>query len=318
MLLARQPIPEVLSDPATPENVRDRLAPVEEVRAFALTLGLEVGDQYTRYVAWPGDRIVTTLVRTRAGSLDAVPWRYPLLGSLPYRGYFDRDRAEAEAARLRDEQGFDVCVSGVAAYSTLGWLDDPVTGPMLMRGHATLVETLFHELVHATAFVPGHADFNESVARFLGAQATLRFFASAPPGPGRPADWPSIDEVRGRFEDRRAIDRTIADFRDAVTALEGAPHRHELRGELERSLRDRLATLPLTTLDAERVASHARLSDACLALRDTYTGDEERHAMVLEALGGDLPAMVARLRIWASEERPLESFYDVQGAPQAD
>ena len=84
---------------------------MESVRAFASERGLRVGGQYTSFVDWPGDRIVTTLVRTRPGSLDAVGWWYPFLGQLPYRGYFDQARAEREAiaeSKARIEMLFTV------------------------------------------------------------------------------------------------------------------------------------------------------------------------------------------------------------------
>lgn len=118
LLWARQPINEVLEAPETPVETRSLLSLVEGVRIFAAELGLRIGDQYTSYVEWPNDRIVTTLVRTRPPSVDAIPYWFPVVGELPYKGYFDRAQAEAEAQRLRETDDFDVCVSGVTAYST--------------------------------------------------------------------------------------------------------------------------------------------------------------------------------------------------------
>ena len=310
----RQSIDAVVADPATPSDVRAMLARVEDVRAFATDLGLDVGGQYTSYVDWPGDRVVTTLVRTKRDSLETVPWRYPLLGALPYRGFFDRARAEQEAERLRGE-AYQVCVSGVSAYSTLGWIDDPVTRPMLVRGPALFVETLLHELVHATAFVPGDADFNEGVAQFIGQQAAIRYFEQHPPSADTPEDWPDADEVGAAILDRtRIADLTLA-FRESLADLEGAPDRAERRAEAEAALRDELAGLSLAAYDPERVAEAARLSDPCLALRGTYVRDRPRHAAVLQALGGDLRAMIERLARWADEEREVEAFFEI--APDA-
>ena len=313
----RQAIDEVVADPNTTEEVRALLARVPDVRTFAEEIGLEVGGQYTSYVEWPEDRIVTTLVRTEAGSLEAVPWRYPFLGALPYKGFFEVDRAEAEAEALRAED-YQVCVSGVAAYSTLGWIDDPVTGPMLARGPGSLVETLLHELVHATAFVPGEADFNESVAQFIGQQAAIRFFERHPPGPNTPDEWPDAARVRAAIAERRAIAEATLAFRDALIELDGHPDRATLRGAAEARARDALRALPLEVYSPETVAERARLSDPCLALRGTYVRDGPRHARVLEALDGDLDAMIARLRLWAEEERDVESFFDVSGIVAAD
>lgn len=306
----RKSIEAVLADPTVPEGDRRLLARVGAVRRFAAELGLSVDEQYTDYVDWPGDRIVTTLVRTRAGSLEAVPWRYPILGALPYKGFFDQARAEAEAARLERDAAFEVCVSGVSAYSTLGWIDDPVTQPMLRRGPGSLVETLFHELVHATAFLPDAADFNESVAQFIGQQAALRFFEAHPPAADEtPESWPDAARVAAAIEDRNRIAAATLAFRAEVEALDGTPDRAQRRAEAEATARAGLRALPLTVYDAERVAERARLSDACMALRGTYVADGPRHAAVLRALGGDLPAMIDRLRRWADEERSPESFY---------
>lgn len=317
MLWLRQPIEKALLDPAHPESVRSLLEIVDPVREFARSLGLDVDDQYTSYVDWPGDRIVTTLVRTRPDSLELVPWWFPVLGELPYKGFFDRERAEREAARLAEDGEYQVCVSGIAAYSTLGWLDDPVTRPMLLRGAGALVETLLHELVHATAFLPGDADFNEGVAQFIGQEAAVAFFASADdkrsPRPraeeAEPPALPSPERVRDSIQDRRLLSEAMLVFKDEVALLEGVPDRAERRAAAEANARQALGNLPLRVLDAERIAAAARLSDACLALRGTYTRDLPRHARVLEFLGGDLSAMIERLREWADESRPSETFF---------
>jgi predicted aminopeptidase len=311
LLWRRQPIDVATANDATPERTRALLRLVGSVRGFATELGLDVGGQYTSYVDWPGDRVVTTLVRTRPPSLEPVPWHFPLVGELPYKGYFDRARAEAEAARLRDEEGFDVCVSPVVAYSTLGWFDDPVTSPMLALGRERLVETLLHEFVHATAFLPDATDWNESVAQFIGEQAALRFFERHGDAS---TDATEAERYRAYLEDRWTIDARIEAFRDQLMAMGDAPDRARRRAAAERATRAELAALPLRQLDPDVMARVARLSDACLALRGTYVADRPRHAAVLAALGGDLPAMIARLSRWAEEERPPEAFYEVGGA----
>ena len=340
LLWAREPIEEVLADPTRPPQTRRLLALVESVRDFARELGLRVGDQYTSYVDWPQeDRLITTLVRTREGSLEPVPFWFPVLGRLPYKGYFDRERAARDATRLR-ARSFDVCESGVAAYSTLGWLDDPVTSPMLRQGPVSLVETILHELVHATAFLPEEAGFNESVAQFIGQEAAVRFFrarartrteagtdgptAGATPTEGAETEsadgsepWPDPGRIRDLIEDRRAIAGEIVAFRARLlqTQEPGAvDDRLAWRAREEEAARDRLARLPLRVLSAEAVAAAARLSNACLALRGTYVEDLPRHARVLEALGGDLGAMIQRLRRWADEARSVDAFYRIAPA----
>ena len=309
LLWLRQPIEEASEDPRHPEQTRELLRLVGSVREFAQNLGLRVDGQYTSYVEWPEDRIVTTLVRTRPGSLEVVPHWFPLVGELPYKGYFDQNRAEVEAERLRGEEGYDVCVSAVTAYSTLGWLDDPVTSPMLERGAASLVETLFHEWVHATAFLANEADFNESVAQFIGQQASIRFFEEIDPGSA--ATLPDASQIRDAIEDRRVIAELMEAFRVGLVEMADANEETETQGIAVARIRRQLAALPLRVFDPERVASEARLSDACLALGGTYVRDLPRHAKLLADLNGDLVAMIARLSSWADGDRSVEAFFDL-------
>ena len=311
LLWRRQPITEAATDPANSEEIREMLELVEFIRVFAHDLGLRVDDQYTSFVDWPGDRIVTTLVRTRPGSLEVVPHWFPILGSLPYKGYFDRERAEAEATRLRVEDGFEVCVSGIRAYSTLGWFADPVTSPMLEHGAASLVETVLHELVHATAFLRDEATFNESVAEFIGRRAAIQFFEQQPSSLG--FDLPDADDLRDGFADRQAISSVILAFKARIMAIEKDSDRIEQRIEIESEARAQLAALPLRIYDPIVVADKARLSNPCLALRGTYLDDAPRHARVLAALDGDLSAMIARLSAWADAGRSAEDFYSLAG-----
>ncbi|MEZ4330412.1 MAG: aminopeptidase [Myxococcota bacterium] len=335
ILWHRRPLAAAVQDPRLPPDDRALLARVDSVRAFARALGLRVGNQYTSFVEWPGDRIVTTLVRTRPGSLETVGWWYPFLGRLPYRGYFDQVRAEREARRLRERQGYDVCVSAVTAYSTLGWLDDPVTSPMLGRGAANLVETLLHELVHATVFVDGDADFNEGVALFVGQEAAIRYFESiereraaqtaaddervaradeaGAAGEARSREGasplPSAERVRAWVEDRRRIEATVLRFRERVEAIAGRPDAAVQRAAAERVLRGELAALPLEVIDPGAIAAETRLSDACLALRGTYFRDVPRHAALLAAEGGDLRVWIGRLIEWAKRDEPPARFF---------
>jgi predicted aminopeptidase len=301
----RRDIDDVLADPTTSPEVLTSLLLVLEARDFASDLGLDVGDQYTSYVDWPGDRIVTTVVASEPGSVEPAGFFFPIVGTVPYKGFFDRERAAAEAAELRDE-GLDVCEVAVPAYSTLGWLDDPVTAPMLLRGDPALVETILHELVHATVYVSSHADFNEGVAKFIGAEASVRFFDHR----GENADALAR---RARVAEGRLLDAEILGLRQRVENLyatrpEG-PGRVELRSALESETRNAIAGLPLETLDAPELSSRLRLNDACLALRGTYAADIDRYATMLADLKGNLRSFVDRLRSVEDAEDPRSAFF---------
>ena len=300
LLWSRIPVEDVMREPGTAPELRAHLARVAEVRRYAEGLGLDVGERYTEYAPWPGDSVVTAVVATRPGSVEPVTTWFPIVGAVPYRGYFDGERAAAEAQRLRG-QDLDVCVVKVRAYSTLGWFDDPLTGPMLREDEATLIETLFHELLHATVFVPGEAEFNEGVAAFFGQEARIRFYTD------RDGAESGERERRAVAESRR-LRGEILELRLAVEALYAdappGPERRARRAALEADARRRIAALALADRDPGTVAAQLQLNDACLALSGTYHADTPHLAGVLEALGGDLAAFVARVESAAEADDP--------------
>ncbi len=312
LLRARQPIATLLEDPATPAVLRARLSLVAAARDFGRRLGLEVDGQYTSYAEWPGDRLVTAVVATRPGEVDPAGFFFPLVGRVPYKGFFEPQLARAEARRLQ-ERGLDTCLVPVPAYSTLGWLDDPVTGPLLRRDDAALAETILHELVHATVYVPSAADFNEGIATFVGQEAAVRFFSERDGDAAETARW-----QRRRVGDARAEARVLRELREDLAALYAeqapGPERDGHRAALVEEARARLATLPLETRDPRERAARARLNDACLALAGTYERDLEGFAARLQALGGDLGLFVRAMREAAEQDDPRAALLAVSGA----
>lgn len=308
MLRASRPIDELLADPVTPDRLRGQLELVLEARAFAAALGLEVSEQYTSYVPWPGDRIVTSLVATRPGEIEPAPFHFPVVGEVPYKGFFARERAEAEAAELR-AQGLDVCELAVPAYSTLGWLADPVTDPMLRSGDISLVETLIHELVHATVFFADAADFNEGIATFIGQEGAVAFFAARGSGA----------RARALVEDERRVSEALLALRQAIGKLYAetppGPERDARRAAFEPETRAELAALPLRELDAAAIARLTRLNDACLSISATYAADVPAYAARLAALGGDLRRFVALTVAAAEAEDPRAAILDGPAPP---
>jgi predicted aminopeptidase len=307
LLRARRPIPAVLADPATPAAVRDVLALVPDVRRFAAQLGLAVDDEYRTYVSWPGDRVVTALVATEPREVDPAGFWFPLVGTVPYKGFFDEARAARAAASLV-ARGYDTCLVPVPAYSTLGWFDDPVVQPMLRGGRGPFVEMLLHELTHATVFVESDADFNESVATFVGEEGAVRFFATR----GEPE---AAARERARVRDDRAVAAVLRTLRERLAALyaahparsgsaAGAAEVATARAGLEREARDALRALPLTTRSPARLADEIPLHPACLALAGTYERDLPLWDRRLSSLGGDLAAFVAAARAAQDADDP--------------
>jgi predicted aminopeptidase len=300
LLCARIPVEDVLREPGTAPELRAKLGRVAEVRGYAKGLGLDVGDRYTEYAPWPGDFVVTTIVATRPGEVVPVTSWFPIVGSVPYRGYFDAESAAAEAERLRNEN-LDVCQQNVRAYSTLGWFDDPLTGPMLRQDEGTLVETLFHELLHATVFVPGDPEFNEGVAAFFGQEARVRFYTDRDGAAAGARERKIVSELRRLSAEILALRRAVEGLYAAEPA--GAA-RDAKRAQLEADARAHIAALDLIDRDAPALAAQLPLGDACLAISGTYHADTARLVAVLDALGGDLHAFLVRVETAAEADDP--------------
>lgn len=165
---AAKPSQRVRADATAPESVRAKLEVVEELRRFAgERLGLPARGQYHRYADLKREHLVWVVFAAPEFSLEARTWRYPLLGRLSYRGYFQQKDAEALAERLR-AAGDDVFVAEVDAYSTLGWFSDPVLNTFIGLPERDLAELLFHELTHQRIYLRGDTDFNEALATAAG------------------------------------------------------------------------------------------------------------------------------------------------------
>ncbi len=179
-ILARaKSIDSVLAqDSESPERQR-KLKLVPEVMKFAQEqLALAPGSLYKKYVALDGNAVTWIVQAAERRSLRQKTWWFPLVGAQPYLGYFVRQDAQNFKREL-DNEGWDTSISGVQAFSMLGYFPDPVYSSMLDgNDEAELAEVLIHEATHATIYVPGFSEFNENLASFFGFYGALQFLRS--------------------------------------------------------------------------------------------------------------------------------------------
>ncbi|HVT35640.1 MAG TPA: aminopeptidase, partial [Nevskiaceae bacterium] len=156
-----------VADPHTDEKLRSRLTRLQDARRFATAqLTLPDNGSYTQYADLKRPYAVWNVFAAPEFSLEPVQHCFLVIGCLSYRGYFAKDDAEAEAARL-SAAGAEIYVAGIPAYSTLGWFDDPVLNTMMHWSDEVLVATLFHELTHQKFYLKGDTAFDESLASFV-------------------------------------------------------------------------------------------------------------------------------------------------------
>jgi len=225
----QQPTAELIASPATAARLRERLLKASDLVQFARDhLSLEPEERFSSYVRIDRDYVVWNVFATPEFSTQATQWCYPIAGCASYRGYFKQRDARKFAQQLIVRQ-HDTTVGGIAAYSTLGWFDDPLLSTFIDWPDAELAGLIFHELAHARVFVPGDTAFNEAFASFVERRGVLQWLRAQ-------HNEERIERVTARW---RTSDRFVAfllQWRDELQLLYDQPYnadaRRLLKGEL--------------------------------------------------------------------------------------
>lgn len=217
LLDARQPVADLLADPATAPELRQRLATAQTLRAFASAeLALPDNGSYRTYADLQRPWVVKNVFAAPELSLEPRRWCFWLIGCLSYRGYFDAEAAQSLAEDLR-AAGDDVYLADIPAYSTLGWFDDPLLNTFIGWPTGRLAELLFHELAHQRLYIPDDSAFNEAFATAVGQLGAQRWLQQH--GPARAQAEYAADVQR-----REQFLALTAATREQLAAVYAAPH----------------------------------------------------------------------------------------------
>src|SRR5580698_214324 len=250
ILWNRKPIEDVLARKDLPADTRAKLETVLAVRKFAAEqLGENVGGAYESIAPVDKGAIVHVVMAAPRDSLDPYTWWFPIVGRVPYRGYFNESEATAEASSL-EAQGLDTMVRPAVAFSSLGFFDDPLLTNLLKLDRVELAGVIIHELFHRTYYLASDAMFDESAANYVGSAGAVAFFAATD---GESA--PSTIAARGILDS----DLKFARF---------------LLKEQARLLDIYTANLPKAELDTRREAAFAAIKADYAALAPTLSGLE--------------------------------------------
>jgi predicted aminopeptidase len=176
ILWRREPIAGLIQDPQMVPDTQEKLRLVLAVRDYARDrLKFNVGGSYASYSYVDRPDLTYIVMAAPKTELRPYTWWFLIVGSVPYKGFFEKEDALAEIERLKAE-GYDTNLRTSAAFSTLGWFDDPLLSHLLKYDKVLLSSIVFHELFHSTLYVTGAGAFNESSANFIGHRAAIDFF----------------------------------------------------------------------------------------------------------------------------------------------
>lgn len=294
-------IESAIEDENLDPRTRTLLADVPKIKAFAKKRGLVPTSSYEDFVALDRGSVVYVVNAAPELSLEPRRWTFPIAGSVPYLGWFDRELALGQARQLA-EQGWDVDVRGASAYSTLGWFNDPVLSSMIPDepdALAELANTILHESLHATVYVPGQSTFNEGLATFVGDSLTVEYFTQRDgPGSAQLAEWRE-GEAHGK-----EIQKQL----------------HAAYVELDTLYRSKLSRAQKLAKKAEILARvradtgfRRPISNATLTGFATYHSDEAGFERLYAACHNDLGELIAVVKTVRDEDFPERNAKELSG-----
>jgi predicted aminopeptidase len=304
ILWDRHPIDEVLEDPALPVEHREKLIFMREVRLFAKErLRLKDTESFQSYVRVPGEAVSYLVMAAPELELRSERWWFPLVGEVPYLGFFDPADADAFEQYLK-KRGLDTHRGQAAAYSTLGWFSDPVFSSQLNYSKAYLAGLVIHEMVHSTVWVKGHPEFNEGLASFIEEKGRQQYFSEM-----EGEESPTVERLSlFREEEQRLnalLDETSAELKDLYQSSSPDSEKRIRKGQILAALKERLRRA-----QGFRLINTAKLADeewnnARFAARSVYKADWPVFEREFDICKHDLPCFIEKYRTWA--ENPDEN-----------
>jgi predicted aminopeptidase len=297
ILAHRRPIDALVRDSTIDAATRAKLMLVQQARQYAVeSLGLRAKESFTTYTKLDSDTLVLVLTVAYRDRLAMRTWWWPVVGRVPYKGFFDFGAGRAEQDRY-ERDGFDTELRPSAAFSTLGWFNDPLLSTTLHADSTRLVDTVIHELLHNTVWIPGDVGFNESFASFVGRHGAVNFFRSR-------GDSANV----ARLARNRPAERALGKFYEAVyTSIDSAFKAHPgdaardarvaARDSVFASARIVLARdiAPAFGITDPTWAQRFRLNIATILARRVYRDDVDDFDTILVSSGGDLRNAIARI-----------------------
>ncbi|MCL2211073.1 MAG: aminopeptidase [Treponema sp.] len=278
------------------EQVEDKefVRLVADIREFAMKeLSLAESRNYTKYVNIDRDYLAAVVSASSKDSFTRQEWNYPIVGKMPYKGFFNIDGARKERIKL-EKKDLDVWIRPVDAFSTLGWFRDPLYSYMSKYSPSRLADLIIHELVHATVFIKGQVQFNEELAEFIGSEGAKLFMETH-----YGADSEEHAKTLGSAEESKKYVEFIQELIFELDTLYSTKiDREEKLAEKERIIntakeRFKAGYDSNFTNDNYRGFSEMPINNAFLELYRLYHDEDNFYKDLFERTGSDLTAFIA-------------------------
>lgn len=311
-LLKRRSLDRLIADSARPAEQRAAFALVRDARRFgADSLGLAAKQTFATYAEVGHDTLVLVVSASPHAELTEYLWHFPIVGAVPYKGFFDIAGA-ADEIRSLEARGFDTYVRPAAAFSTLGWFDDPLLSTAVTKDRVALAGTVLHELTHNTWYVPSATPFDESLAEFVGWKGAERFFQAR-------GDTASAQRAAATWRDERRLGvfyQRLSGRLQTLYApgLVGAAM-DSGRALIFREARAQLASGLDGTLEVYRGKwlGEMPINNATVIAQRIYRTRLDLFDQILDAYAGDLPAALKAIgrvvKTDAGRRDPYQAVY---------
>ncbi|MCP4750984.1 MAG: aminopeptidase [Proteobacteria bacterium] len=281
------PMAEAILKETNPDY-RRLLAAVSQIKEFAeKRISLEETRNYSGYYATSQRGITFVVTACEKNRLSPYSWWFPIIGSVPYKGFFQERDALALEKELQSE-GYDTWLFVAPAYSTLGWFEDPITTPMLRRGHYYLAETIIHEMTHVTVYVKGDGTFNEQLASFVGQKGAFQYLREKDI-----LNENQLEKIKRKRQRNQKLTRIVGKYIPGLKKLYGKPY-------------------PLEEIVREREIIFSKLTDEILTTFPHLTREDWKfnNARLLQYLRYKSESKVFQ-EAWDKSEKNWEKFWEL-------